>query len=102
MRREGSPRERSFPGKIKSVEPGDLIRERKSYQRETDGAVESCTYRVLEIYPCHVLTEDTVTGFLRCISYGDLIVMGLEKQEPRLEALKYNRKEPSGRRWRSE
>lgn len=44
------------------------------------------TYRVMEIYPYHVLTVENGTGILRSFSYGDLIVMGLEYQTPELEA----------------
>lgn len=100
MKREERPRDERIPGRIRRVTPGDLIREKKPYVRAIDGIVEMSTYRVLKIYPYHVLTEDIVTGFLRCFSYGDLIAMGLEEQEPHLEALRYNKKEQEGRRHR--
>lgn len=98
MKREERSGETRLPGKIRRVKPGDLIQERKPYVREPEGVVELCTCRVLKIYPHHVLTEDAMTGFLRCFSYGDLIVKGLERQEAYLEAMRYDRKEQEGRR----
>ena len=37
-------------------------------------------YEVKEIYPHHVLTEDTATGQRRCFCYGDLILRSEERR----------------------
>ncbi|MCM1190652.1 MAG: hypothetical protein NC541_15335 [bacterium] len=83
--------------KIKETKPGDVIRERTAVRGVGAYEEERHSYRVVEVYPHHVLTADTVTGLRRCICYGDLIVAGLERQSPVLEAM---RKEKEGsERW---
>ena len=71
------------------VRPGDLIQaEEKICEEPWVHTRLIRNYEVKEIYPHHVLTEDTATGQRRCFCYGDLILMGLERQEPGLERLR--------------
>ncbi len=71
------------------VRPGDLIQaEEKICEEPWVHTRLIRNYEVKEIYPHHVLAEDTATGQRRCFCYGDLILMGLERQEPCLERLR--------------
>ena len=85
---------------ITHVQVGDIIKEAGM---ERDGnwiyALKEKTYRVTQIYPYHVLTIEQGTGVLRSFSYGDLIMRGLEYQEPEIEAKRIVT-ESEGRRWR--
>lgn len=72
---------------ITHVKPGDIIREeREDHDKGWRLTTKTKTYRVCRVYPHHVSTVDTATGFMRSFCYGDLIVMGLEQQSPELEA----------------
>ncbi len=72
---------------ITHVKVGDTIKEtRKEKEKEWMFVEREKEYRVMEVYPYHVLTVENGTSVLRSFSYGDLIVMGLEYQAPELEA----------------
>lgn len=71
---------------ITSVKPGDIIQEEREDHDKGWRLTKAKTYRVCRVYPHHVSTVDTATGFMRSFCYGDLIVMGLEQQSPELEA----------------
>ena len=43
-------------------------------------------YRVKKIYPHVVLCVEDRTGTRRCFCIGDLVVLGLMKQDPEIEA----------------
>lgn len=76
-------------GVICRVGIGDLIHAVEKICEEAWVHTERTrTYEVKKIYPHHVLTEDAETGQRRCFCYGDLILMGLEWQEPKLEQLR--------------
>ncbi len=71
------------------VRPGDLIRaEEKICEEPWVHTRLIRNYEVKKIYSHHVLTEDTVTGQRRCFCYGDLVMMGLERQESWVEQVK--------------
>lgn len=71
------------------VRPGDLIQaEEKICEEPWVHTRLIRNYEVKKIYSHHVLTEDTVTGQRRCFCYGDLVMMGLERQESWVEQVK--------------
>jgi hypothetical protein len=72
---------------IKSVKIGDVIEMHQPYDREIGGNEKMKKYKVVAIYPYHVVVEDKL-GIRRSINYGELIQRGLEKQSPELEALR--------------
>lgn len=76
--------------RISSVKLGDVIWEKRDERRKKDlFAVERIEgYRVIAINPYHVLTVGMASGLKRCFCYGDLIIMGLERQSPELEAMR--------------
>ncbi|MCM1026507.1 MAG: hypothetical protein NC432_08710 [Roseburia sp.] len=84
-------------GKIRNVKPGDRLRLRDPIRTVHDSGTVFQDYCVREIYPYFALAENLRTGELRGIPYGELILLGLERQEPRLEAL---RLEENGKAWR--
>ena len=90
---------RNKRGKIRRVKPGDRLRLKDPNRTVHGSGAVFQDYRVLEIYPYLALAENLRTGELRGIPYGDLILLGLEKQDPRLEAL---RLEDGGKAWRKE
>ena len=68
--------------RIRCVKPGDVLRVR----HKTDEGTITKKYRIRKVYPYMALgvCGDTKKYF----SYGDLVVLGAEKQSPRLEALR--------------
>lgn len=82
---------------IRNIKPGDCIREKVSVREMGSYHEEIHHYRVLAVYPYHVLAVDAVTGARRSICYGDLIIAGLEEQSPSLEALRKDREDSKGR-----
>lgn len=74
---------------IQNVHKGDIIK-----AMEHDGDVGRGTipreYEVVEVYKRTVLTRDRKTGFRRCFSYGDLLTMKIERQDPKVESIKKN------------
>lgn len=75
---------------IQNVHKGDIIK-----AMENDGDVGKGTvpreYEVVEVYKRTVLTRDRKTGFRRCFSYGDLLTMKIERQDPKVESIKEKR-----------
>lgn len=75
---------------IQNVHKGDIIK-----AMEHDGDVGRGTipreYEVVEVYKRTVLTRDRKTGFRRCFSYGDLLTMKIERQDPKVESIKEKR-----------
>ena len=67
--------------RIRSVREGDEIR---TQERDEEGAKE-VRWKVLKVYANHVLAA--AGSSRRCISYGDLIRMGLERQEDMKELI---------------
>lgn len=62
------------------------IRERITDRyRKTYSEMET-SYKVKEIYPHIVLCEQERTGTRRCFCIGDLVVLGLVKQDQEIEA----------------
>ena len=45
-------------------------------------------YEVTGVYPYCIVAQDIRTGIKRGFPYGTLVMMGLEKQRPELEALR--------------
>lgn len=78
-----------FPQMITHVKVGDIIKEEEKKEMEP-GTYQrrAVVYKVRKVYPFHVLTVDIKTGNKRCFNIGDLIMRGLEVQEPVLEALR--------------
>ena len=70
--------------KVKSVKVGEVI----GVDEEIE---ENCKkyqkYTVIKVFPHHVLCVNQLK-FRRSFSYGDLITMGKEVQEPRIEAMR--------------
>lgn len=74
---------------ITHVKVGDIIEEkRRERDREWIYVERTLTYRVIAIYPYHVLGEEVETGLLRSFCLGDLIILGLERQSDELEVLR--------------
>lgn len=69
---------------VRCMKVGDVLR--ASVERE-DSRKEKETYTVKRVFPFNVLAEDG-KGVRRSFSYGDLIRMGVERQEPDIEALR--------------
>lgn len=68
---------------VRCVKVGDII---PIKEENEDGKGETASYVVTKVYPHHVLA---VRGpRRRSICYGDLVIMGLEKQSDILEAMK--------------
>lgn len=66
---------------VRHVKPGDIIRIEDEEKR---GKLEK--YKVVKVYPYMVLA---LRGRIRrCFCYGDLLRMGMERQEPVKEALR--------------
>lgn len=97
--RNRKTKNRNRRGKIRNVKPGDYIRLKDPLRTVHGEGTVFQNYRVREIYPYFALAENIRTGELRGVPYGELIILGLEKQEPRLEAL---RLEEKGKAWRKE
>lgn len=73
--------------RITHVQIGDIITEkREEKEKGWMFSPKERKYRVIAVYPHHVSTVESDTGFMRSFCYGDLIVMGLEYQTPELEA----------------
>lgn len=83
--------------RIRKVKPGDCIREKEYIRDGVSYQEREKVYRVIKVYPHHVLAADTRTGCLRGICYGDLICQGLEEQPLALEVLRYHREEREGK-----
>ena len=63
---------RTMIRKVRNVKIGQTI-------TSTDfGGEKTDTYKVIAIYPFHVLTKNAI-GIKRCFSYGHLVQMGLER-----------------------
>ena len=59
------------------------------YEKEGHRKIKTTKiYTIMKYYPHIILCENKKTGIRRCLSVGDMMVMGLIKQEPELEALK--------------
>lgn len=56
--------------KVKNVKVGQTITSMDFGEEKID------TYKVIAIYPFHVLTKNAI-GIKRCFSYGHLVQMGL-------------------------
>ncbi|MGN1196875.1 MAG: hypothetical protein ACI4TA_04685 [Acetatifactor sp.] len=70
--------------KVKTVKVGEVI--------EVDEEIEeNCKkykkYTVIKVFPHHVLCVNKL-NFRRSFSYWDLVTMGKEVQEPRIEAMR--------------
>lgn len=70
--------------KVKTVKVGEVI----GVDEEIE---ENCKkyqkYIVIKVFPHHVLCINQLK-FRRSFSYGDLVTMGKEVQEPRIEAMR--------------
>ena len=66
---------------IQNIHKGDII---KAMENDGDVGRETAPreYEVVEVYKRTVLTRDRKTGFRRCFSYGDLLTMKIERQDP--------------------
>ena len=69
---------------VKCVQPGTIIVAARGLGKEEDGKTFSWT--VEAIYAHVVLAR--AGSRRRCFCYGDLVTMGLEYQEPTLEAMR--------------
>lgn len=80
---------RAKKNQITHVKVGDIIKEKtRERDREWIYVERTLTYRVIAIYPYHVLAAEVETGILRSFCLGDLIMLGLERQSDELEALR--------------
>lgn len=70
--------------KVKSVKVGDVIAIEEEIE---ENCKEYQKYTVIKVFPYHVLCVNKL-NFRRSFSYGDLVTMGKEVQEPRLEAMR--------------
>lgn len=68
---------------IKCVKPGDRI---KIMEMDDSDNMRTEIYTVQKVYPYMVLATNGNKS--RCFSIGDLVMLRLELQEPRLEALR--------------
>lgn len=68
--------------RIHNVHIGDVIKIKENEENPGKWGKPFREYEIIEIYPRIVLTRDKKTGLRRSFSYGDLLTMGLENQEP--------------------
>ena len=68
--------------RINNVHIGDVIKIKENEEDPGRWGKPLREYEIIEIYPRIVLTMDKKTGFRRSFSYGDLLTMGLENQDP--------------------
>lgn len=68
--------------RIRNIHIGDTIKIKINDEDRIGRASKYCEYEVIGVYPRNVLTKDKKTGFRRSFSYGDLLTMGLENQDP--------------------
>ena len=68
--------------RIRNIHIGDTIKIKINDEDRIGRASKYCEYEVIGVYPRNVLTRDKKTGFRRSFSYGDLLTMGLENQDP--------------------
>lgn len=70
--------------KIKNVKPGDVIRIDPKQAKEEKGdkyIFFDSRWKVVKVYRNFVLTHSVkVPAIRRCFCYGDLIILGIEKQ----------------------
>lgn len=71
--------------RIRNIHIGDTIKIKINDKDRIGRASKYCEYEVIGVYPRNVLTRDKKTGFRRSFSYGDLLTMGLENQDPEIE-----------------
>lgn len=71
---------------VKGVKPGMKIRVQEG--RHGEDETRMVTYTVIKVYPYMVLAERDKDKMKRSFSYGDLTIMGLEKQSDEIEAMK--------------
>ena len=78
---------------IHHVHMGDIIKIKINDEDRIGRASKYGEYEVIGVYPRTVLTKDKKTGFRRSFSYGDLLTMGLENQDPEKEEMRksYNK-----------
>lgn len=78
---------------VQSVHIGDTIKIKINDEDRIGRTSKYCEYEVIGVYPRIVLTRDKKTGFRRSFSYGDLLTMGLENQDPEKEEMRksYNK-----------
>lgn len=74
--------------KIKHIKIGDRIRTKRDMSERELFCKSEVVWEVISVYPHHILTIDRSTGIRRSFSYGDLIVMNIERQSDEMEALK--------------
>lgn len=74
---------------LKQIREGMKIRVNKrkdgDESQEWDEKSKTRHYRVQKIYPHMIFCIDRENGFKRCFGIGDLIMMGLVRQEAELE-----------------
>ena len=68
--------------RVHHVKKGDIIKAKES----DDKNARYRKYKVIKVYPYMVLVEWGKEK--RCFSFGDLLMMGLEHQEPAKEVLR--------------
>ena len=73
---------------VRCVKPGDKVNVRKNLDNCLN---ERETFTVVKVYPFFVRCVNSI-GIKRCVTYGELVQLGHEKQLPHLEALKMARR----------
>ena len=68
--------------RVRHVKKGDIIKARDTSEKGT----RYKKYKVIKVYPYMVLAEWGKQR--RCFSFGDLLMMGLEHQDPAKEMLR--------------
>lgn len=74
--------------RIHNVHIGDVIKIKENEEDPGRWGKQLREYEIIEIYPRIVLTRDKKTGFRRSFSYGDLLTMRLENQDPEIETMR--------------
>lgn len=72
---------------VSCVKTGDVFEADDVFKSE-DQQYRTIYYEVVGVYPYCVVARDIKTGIKRGFPYGTLVMMGLEKQRPELEALR--------------
>lgn len=85
--KRGSSEEEGMQGRIKSVRIGQQLTVYDDPDHGEKKGRRKRIYRVTAIYPHIVLAVDSI-GNRRAFTYGHMIQMGLEQQEPMLEAMR--------------
>lgn len=87
-------------GRIRFVKEGDII---DCMERESEMKKEKpAQYRIVQVSSHTVTGVSVLTGRQRVFDYGDLVMLGVERQHPKYEALRFEREMPQKARRKEE